>query len=79
MADLYNAYRLADFLIDEPAENVRMNAIVDLCSKRGSMAGIDVDFVLEYMPDSLLRKFCVDFCINLRTKREPPEDLLELC
>ncbi|KAI7332713.1 hypothetical protein KC315_g4527 [Hortaea werneckii] len=77
MAYLYNAYRLADFRIDEPAENVIMNAIVDLCSKPGSMAGIDVDYVLEYMPDSLLRKSCVDFCINRGKKREPPEHLFE--
>ncbi|KAI7505131.1 hypothetical protein KC367_g743 [Hortaea werneckii] len=77
MADLYNAYRLADFRIDEPAENVVMNAIVGLCSKPGSMAGIDVDYVLEYMPDSLLRKSCVDFCINRGKKREPSEHLFE--
>ncbi|KAI7277873.1 hypothetical protein KC345_g6338 [Hortaea werneckii] len=67
MSDLYDAYRLANFLLDEPAENVIMNAIIDLCSTRGNMNGIDVDYVLKYMPESLLRKFCVDFCINLGT------------
>ncbi|KAI7267299.1 hypothetical protein KC343_g920 [Hortaea werneckii] len=77
MSELYNAYRLADFLIDEPAENVIMNAIIDLCSTRGNMNGIDVDFVLEYMPDSLLRKSCVDFCINRGTRQEPPEGVTE--
>ncbi|KAI7163581.1 hypothetical protein KC349_g1258 [Hortaea werneckii] len=77
MSDLFDAYKLADFLIDEPAENTVMNAIIDLCSKRGNMDGIDVDFVLEYMPESLLRKFCVDFCINRGTKEELPEGLTE--
>lgn len=49
MSELYDAYRLVDFLIDEPAENVIMNAIIDLCSTRGNMNGIDVKFVLEHM------------------------------
>lgn len=48
MSDLFDAYKLADYLLDETAENAIMNAIVDLCSTRGKMDRIDVDYVLEY-------------------------------
>ncbi|RMY03928.1 hypothetical protein D0868_07216 [Hortaea werneckii] len=49
MSGLFDAYKLADYLLDESAENATMNAVVDLCSTRGNMDTIDVDYVLEYM------------------------------
>ncbi|KAI6910467.1 hypothetical protein KC318_g3226 [Hortaea werneckii] len=49
MSDLFDAYKLADHLLDEPAKIVIMNAIIDLCSTRGNMDAIDVDYVPEYM------------------------------
>ncbi|KAI7553778.1 hypothetical protein KC331_g993 [Hortaea werneckii] len=49
LPELFDAYKLADYLLDEHAENIIMNSIIVLGSDRRSIDGINVDYVMEYM------------------------------
>lgn len=53
LLELFDAYKLADFLINEHAENAIMKSVNMLGSDRGSNDGSDVDCVIEYVPTSL--------------------------
>ncbi|KAI6910456.1 hypothetical protein KC318_g3230 [Hortaea werneckii] len=50
LPELFDAYKLDDYLVDEHAENIIMNSIIMLGSDRGSIDEIDVNYVMTYMP-----------------------------
>ncbi|KAI7102549.1 hypothetical protein KC340_g3607 [Hortaea werneckii] len=58
LSELFDACKLADFLINEHAENAIMKSVNMLGSDRGSIDGNDVDYVIEYMPTSLSGILC---------------------
>ncbi|KAI7211025.1 hypothetical protein KC333_g7905 [Hortaea werneckii] len=49
LPEFFDAYKLADYLVDEHAENIIMNSIIMLGSDRRSIDGIDVDYVMKCM------------------------------
>ncbi|KAI7427846.1 hypothetical protein KC336_g5760 [Hortaea werneckii] len=79
VSQLFKAYMLADFLIDDVTKDQLMNEIMDKCVQKKKLHGINLETVMVTLSSTdTLSKFCVDFAVRQGAKEgKMPDDLPE--